>query len=458
MSLRVRFVLILTLVISVILSTCLYSVYTFYSHIRKNEFDKRLWAKAYYQYIDYYHLEETDKAILNRLSYYLPGNPVKFKYIMLDSAYKVIEKIPEKIHYNVNTAFLKQIKSEQKLFFSENNSQGLGLFLKENGEECYIIATAYDKYGIYNLNKLKKFMLFAGICAVLLIGLFTYFYVIWTTKPLVNISRQMRFINANNFTQKVKLRKGNARHNEITQIVYNFNNMLDRLEKAFHLQKNFVHHASHELRTPLATMLAQTESALRKNLTIPQARNVLESLKEDQQEMIDLTNSLLLLSQYENIHYDANWPKIRIDELLYETISSSQKMFTGITLNLNFTKEPEKESHLYIPGNEALLRSAVRNLIKNAYLYSDDKHVDISVEVHSSCLNIHIENNGKFIPEEERDRIFLPFFRGENTKNQKGFGLGLSIVKRITELHKGTVKYQVEKNSLNKFSLLFFRI
>jgi signal transduction histidine kinase len=64
------------------------------------------------------------------------------------------------------------------------------------------------------------------------------------------------------------LEKGNVKSNEIVQIATNFNNMLDRLEKAFQLQKNFVHHASHELRTPLATMLSQTESALRKDLTV----------------------------------------------------------------------------------------------------------------------------------------------------------------------------------------------
>ncbi len=82
--------------------------------------------------------------------------------------------------------------------------------------------------------------------------------------------------------------------------------------RAFEIQRSFVHHASHELRTPLATMLAQTELALRKNLTVEEARKMLESLKEDQQEMVELTNSLLLLSQYEKTNTSPEWPVITV--------------------------------------------------------------------------------------------------------------------------------------------------
>ncbi|MFT2526190.1 histidine kinase dimerization/phospho-acceptor domain-containing protein, partial [Escherichia coli] len=72
---------------------------------------------------------------------------------------------------------------------------------------------------------------------------------------------------------------------------------------AFFFQKNFVQHASHELRTPLAVMLSQTESALHNQHTIEEYKKILESLREDQQQMIELTNSLLLISQYEKLDF-----------------------------------------------------------------------------------------------------------------------------------------------------------
>ena len=86
---------------------------------------------------------------------------------------------------------------------------------------------------------------------------------------------------------------------------------------------------------PLFAM-AQTESALRKNLTVTEAKEVLELLKEDQQEMIDLTNSLLLLSQYENISYSSNWPIVRIDEVIYDSIAAAQKTNEDININFEF--------------------------------------------------------------------------------------------------------------------------
>jgi signal transduction histidine kinase len=204
-------------------------------------------------------------------------------------------------------------------------------------------------------------------------------------------------------------------------------------------------------------MLSQTESALRKDLTPVETTRVLESLREDQQEMIDLTNSLLLLSQYENVHYSSAWPKVRMDELIYESIAAAQKMFEDISINFDFIKYPDKESYLFFPGNETLLRSAFRNLIKNAYLYSDDRQVLITMEAYSKDICIHFENRGRTLNAEDKERLFFPFFRGENAQNKKGFGLGLSIVKRIAELHKGSINYQVVDHEINHFTLILVR-
>jgi signal transduction histidine kinase len=196
---------------------------------------------------------------------------------------------------------------------------------------------------------------------------------------------------------------------------------------------------------------------LRKELTVKEAYRVLESLKEDQQEMIDLTNSLLLLSQYENINYSIHWPKVRIDELVHDVIATAKKIFPDINICFDFVDAPEKESYLYFPGNETLLRSAVRNLIKNAYLYSSDKNVQVKMEGLHDAIYIHVENKGVVLSAEDRDRMFLPFFRGDNAQNVKGFGLGLSIVRRIAELHKGAIMYEIIDSNVNRFTLLVKR-
>lgn len=457
MRVRVRFVFLLTLVISIILLASLFIIYTLYAHTREQDFNKRLWAQAYNGYTAYFNIKDTDKAVLSKLDNYLPGPPINFKSVLLDSGYHLIYSSPKQLNYKVDTDLMHTIKKLEVSNFSVGNGQGVGLYLHTEGHKCYSITTGYDKYALARLATLRLIMTFVGLGTILAIGVFALYYVIVVTRPLVNLSFQMRRITENNLTQRVDVGKGNVKNNEIVRIASNFNEMLDRLEKAFQLQKNFVHHASHELRTPLATMLAQTESALGKELTAAQARKVLESLKEDQQEMIDLTNSLLLLSQYENIRYSPDWPDVRVDELLYDTITAAKKTNPDIMISFDFINPPENESYLCIQGNEALLRSAFRNLIKNAYKYSDDQHVTISLEAKANTIQIHFDNNGQLMKPGDNERMFLPFFRGENALKQKGFGIGLSIVKRIVELHIGTINYQVVNGDTNRFTLLFFR-
>jgi signal transduction histidine kinase len=457
MRVRLRFVVTLTLVVSAILAISFFIIYTLYAQNRKKDFDNRVWAHAYGVYKGYYNITDTNKEVISKLNYYLPGSPADFTSVIVDSAYQIVVRHPDDFKYAVDTAQLLNIKDAKELYFLDGESQGIGLYFNQYGHECFVIAIGYDKFGLARLHSLKLTMIYVSIGSIIILCIFTFLYVMIVTRPLITLSIQMRRVSENNLKQRVSVGKGDARHNEIVRIAKNFNGMLDRLERAFTMQKNFVHHASHDLRTPLATMLSQTESALRRELTPQEAKKVLESLKEDQQGMIELTNALLLLSQYENINYTAGWPEVRLDEVMYDSVASMQKMFPGISINLDFSANDVDESYLYLKGNEVLLRSAFVNLLKNGIKYSDDNKVDITIHPEEAKVIIQFENKGPVMQPDEVDRMFFPFFRGENAQQKKGFGLGLSIVKRITELHNCQVTYKVINGNINCFILTFFR-
>ena len=173
--------------------------------------------------------------------------------------------------------------------------------------------------------------------------------------------------------------------------------------------------------------------------------------------MIELTNALLLLSQYENINYTAGWPEVRLDEIMYDSIASMQKMFPGITITFDFPADEVAETYLYIKGNEVLLRSAFVNLLKNGIKYSNDNKVSVTMQPEATRVTINFENKGPVMKPDEVERMFFPFFRGENAHQKKGFGLGLSIVKRIVELHSCQVTYKAINGNINCFTLTFFR-
>jgi signal transduction histidine kinase len=130
-------------------------------------------------------------------------------------------------------------------------------------------------------------------------------------------------------------------------------------------------------------------------------------------------------------------------------------MFHNISVSVEFLQMPENETSLSISGNYTLLRSAFRNLLKNAFQYSEDKTVYITIQATNQSINIFFENKGKTLSATDKDRLFIPFFRGENAIRKRGFGLGLSIVKRIVQLHQGTISYDTVGEKTNRFTVSF---
>ncbi len=454
MKYRLRFIIFHTLVVATILLAAMASIYVIYSNNIKRDFDNRLSAYAYSNFFSYHHIDTLDKNSSGGMSSYFPVNLPEPSLFIYDDSLRLIFK-KSFINTTPNSVLLLQkIKAKRKYFFRMGDDECAGIYYQNKSVKGYVIAVSYDKYGLAKLDKLGMLILIATIIAIIVMAVFSCFYVFYITKPLVKLSLQMRHLNENNFKERFDLEKNTSRNDELAMIANNFNGMLERLTKAFDMQKNFVHHASHELRTPLAVMLAQTESALRKELTSEDARKVLLSLKEDQQEMIDLTNSLLLLSQYEQ-STGSEWPLVRLDEVLYDTIEIIKRGIKNVNISIEFDELPEDELNLSIHGNEILLRSAFRNLIKNGYQYSDDRNVRIIISLGEKSINIHFDNNGKLVSEKEQPQLFIPFFRSINSAHKKGFGLGLSIVKRIISLHKGTVVYSIFNEDTNRFTVTF---
>jgi len=455
MNFKLRFALLFTLFVAIILLISSATIYVLYFNYREEDFYKRVKTEGLEFYDIVSETKAPEEAVAAKLIKGLHSNTGLHNNTLwdeclavLDSNGSVLNKLPDTSHVNVDNAFLQKVKKFKEYEYAEADRQFVAMYLEDS--KTYLIASGYDISGLKKLENLRYILMgvFAG--GLLLTAVMSFFFVTEAFKPLVRLSNQMQKTTELNMNERIDEGKGN---DEIQQIARNFNAMLERLNVAFESQKSFVHHASHELRTPLAAMLSQTESALNKSMTAEHYRQVLQSLKEDQNELIELTNSLLLLSQYEKMHYSNLWPSLRIDELLYEVIASGKRIFADATITLQFDEVPEHEKDLLVKGNDALLKSAFRNLIKNAYLYSNDKKVNIAIRIGSPEIQIEFVNTGQQLSSSETEKIMVPFFRGDNAITKKGFGLGLSIVNRILSLHKGHLQYAAIGASENKFTV-----
>lgn len=224
---------------------------------------------------------------------------------------------------------------------------------------------------------------------------------------------------------------------EIKPVIDELNQLFYRLHEAFEREKRFAADAAHELRTPLAAIKAQAQVALNSN-----------SLEEKNQALMKLINSvnrgthvvqqLLIMSKLVpeastiNDIDEVNLPKITREILAILAPQAVEKL-----IELEF--EPEKNlPHLH--GNATALGILIRNLVDNAIRYTNENGVILVKNyLRNNHIVLEVQDNGPGIPQDLRDRVFERFFRVLGNKST-GSGLGLTIVRQITELHGASIE------------------
>ncbi len=448
MNLKQRFAILFTSFVAVILMMSCASIYLLYGTYRQEDYFNRVAVEGNDMYRLFTEMKSSRKDKLSENLLNIHNKPlVNEKFYILDSLGGLIFTFSDNKKIDFPVLNLDKIKKIGTYRYADENQYQYIVQYKAD-TKLYVLTSGLDRLGFIKLNILRLILSGVFLGALFLTAIMSFLFVNEAIKPIVRLSNQMKRTNELNLSERIEVKPA---RDEINAIAKNFNAMLERLKLAFEFQKSFVHHASHELRTPLAIMLSQTESALNANYDVNGYKAVLASLKEDQQQLIELTNSLLLLSQYERLAYFPEWPYLRVDELLYETITTAHKSFPNIKITINFSEIPQDVSSLLVKGNDSLLKSAFFNLIKNAYNYSIDQLVEIYIIPQLTTVQIQIENKGKQLEATEINKIMIPFFRGENAYQKKGYGLGLSIINRIISIHRGEVRYTALNSDINRF-------
>jgi len=207
------------------------------------------------------------------------------------------------------------------------------------------------------------------------------------------------------------------------------------IEQAHEAQSRFTSDASHELRTPLATMKAELEVYLRdKNLPIAEARALLESNLEEVDKLIHLSEMLLKMSR---LDYD-KLEKTQLD--IVTLLPTAMKPYSKHKKRFDITT---RKTAMTV-GNEPAIIELMSILIDNAIKYSpEDSRISIRIFERRLMTGFEITNIGKPISEDKLPHIFERFYRGDSSRtesNKNGYGLGLAIAKKITEIHHGYIQ------------------
>ena len=152
-----------------------------------------------------------------------------------------------------------------------------------------------------------------------------------------------------------------------------------------------------------------------------------------------LTHSLLELAKASASKGGIEIKPIRIDEILLRMPSEAAKIDKTYSVFLEFGELPDEEENLVVFGNEELLFTAIKNIVLNACKYSKNQRAIIMLEANEKDISVSVKNVGVGIPPHEFENIFQPFYRIEENRIAGGFGLGLSLAKRIIKLHNGEI-------------------
>lgn len=314
-----------------------------------------------------------------------------------------------------------------------------------------ILAQAEDTYGEQKLERIKDAMTIGLVSSIFLTIIFGFVFAGQSLKPISRINQEVSKITARDLTKK--LSTGNNK-DEIAQLARNFNEMLSRIEKSFELQKSFVSNASHELRTPLAAIKSEIQVALEKDRTTQEYKEILKSLNIDNQRLIQLINGLLQLAKSEKGDKSLQMIPIRIDEVLFEVQDELQQQHQNYRISIDFEEIPDDDESVTINGNKSLLRTLFNNLIDNACKYSENNMAVINIRFNKSNCIINVEDTGIGISKDDQEKVFEPFFRTKNASNFKGYGIGLSICKRIVDIHGGRIILKSELGQGSNFNVI----
>lgn len=262
--------------------------------------------------------------------------------------------------------------------------------------------------------------------------------------PIAQISDEMEEINSEDLTKRIKYPQTN---DEIEKLAISFNNLLERVQKSFEREKQFIGDVAHELKTPVATMRGGIELALSKDRPSKEYKKALEENLIDVNRLSTLIKNVLDLawigagnSNIDNNHFN-----------LSSALGELKEIATRLASARHITIKGEISGEINVPGSEDKITRAILNVIDNAIKYTPSKGT-VFISLHKAKNNavIEIKDSGVGIPEKELEHIFERFYRGTNTSKTLGSGLGLAIAHGIIKTHNGDieVKSKVGKGTL----------
>ncbi len=293
------------------------------------------------------------------------------------------------------------------------------------------------------------------LIAIISSGLVCYILARYLTSPIVQLRAATQKLASGDLTARAGM-PGSRRHDEMAELMRDFDRMAERLEDLVTAQSRLLTDISHELRSPLARLNVALELARQRSG--PDARSALDRIDREASRLNELIQKLLTIARLEAGQKSIE--KVPVDlELIIHEIAKDAAFEAQ---NRHCEVDAKIVDDCVVVGSPSLLHSAIENVVRNAIRYTQEgTSVEIRLEQgvglsnptpQNSALNndgvgkaeavVRVTDSGPGVPEDALDKLFRPFYRIDDARGRQtgGVGLGLAITDRAVRLHGGTIR------------------
>ena len=412
------------------------TVYVSSARYRRDDFFQRLESRANSTARLLIEVDEIDAELLRKIE---EDNPVSLpdeKIIILDNNNNIVYTTDPRNVILYDEDLLDRIRIYGKVRTRSGRYELMGVLFSEGADRFVVLSAARDIFGVDKQKNLRMVLLLLNGIFLLLYYPAGWLLAARAFSPISKVVDRVEEISIASLN--LRLEEGNGK-DELAHLAHTFNLMLDRLETAFTVQKDFISNASHELRTPLTAITGQLDVLLMKDRSTGEYRDAIVAVLEDIQNLNRLIDRLLLMAHASSESAKTGFREVRVDEIIWQCRDELVKYEKGYTVNISLDETISEMENMMVLGDEQLLRSAVTNIMDNGCKYSPDRSVDVDLSFAGNKLSVKFKDKGPGISEADLGRIFEPFYRGTVDGMVKGHGIGLSLAKKIIDIHQGEI-------------------
>lgn len=281
-------------------------------------------------------------------------------------------------------------------------------------------------------------LLFVSLISLIIGSAITVLLGKFPLKPINRLVTGMNRLADGEFEARLEYGRPLENYPVFAEIAESFNKMAEQLENTEMLRSDFINNFSHEFKTPIVSIAGFAELLEGAVLSEDERAQYIGAIREESRRLASMATKVLELTKVENQSILTDLSRFNVSEQLRSALVLLEGKWSGLPIEIDF----DFGEH-YTVGNEELLKQVWINLLDNAIKFTDGR-IAARITPAGRELRVDISNTGAPIPEEKQRFIFNKFYQADESHSTMGNGVGLAIVKRIAELHGGSVSVKCE--------------